>query len=72
MHLIYIGGRLYPFLAIAMVVFFAQLALFYRRTKSSSQFFFWGVCGFFCISAVLWVVFRGDIHSDEWLNAIFS
>lgn len=72
MHVLYIIGRLYPFLAIAIVVVLVQVAIHFKRRRDPRAIPYWVVSGILILSAVLWIVFRGDQNSDAWLNAILG
>ena len=72
MHAIYFIARLYPFIVIPLVVIFIELGFFLRRQRSSVQHVCW-LLSLFCVSsAVLWIVFRGDLNSDQWVRALLG
>lgn len=72
MHILYIIGRLYPFLAAAIVVLLVQIGIHFRRRRDPRAIPFWVFSGFLILSALLWMVFRGDLYSDQWLNALLG
>ena len=72
MHLVYFLGRVYPFIAGAMAAGSIQFAFHYRRKRSKLFRYFIAIAGIFALSALLWLVFRGDLHSDQWVKHLFA
>jgi uncharacterized membrane protein len=72
MHVVFALARLYPFWAVPFAIVVAQLGLFFRRKARASQWSCWAVSFFLMLGVALWIAFRGDLHSDEWVRAILS
>jgi TctA family transporter len=70
MHLVYLLARVYPYLALAVSIVLVQLAIFFRRRKSSTQWTCLGVAGVLMLGVVAWFFFRGDLHSDDWVRYV--
>ena len=60
--------RYYPLIAIPLAGVLAELAYFMKRKGSSLQYVYWGISILLVVTSVLWGVYRGDIHSDQWLK----
>ena len=72
MHTIFFIARLYPYIAIPLVLICIELSIFFRRQRNSAQYFFWIMSAFFLGSAFLWVGFRGDLNSDQWVRSLLG
>jgi len=72
MHIFYLIGHIYPFFAIPVIVIFAELGIFFKRRVSKFQYFFWVWIVTLSMGIVGWVVFRGDIHSDQWVRYVIE
>lgn len=59
-------------MAIALVVPLAQMGIHYKRRQDSKQHIYWSISGILIVSAVLWLVFRGDRYSDQWLDLLLK
>lgn len=71
MHFLYSVLRFFPFWVLPTAFILAEIGLFFRRRKSRLQFTFFGLAGFLFLLTLLWFGFRGDLYSDQWLNALF-
>ncbi len=71
MHWLFMLGKSYPYWAIALLLAFFQFGVFFRRRKEWPQY----LCGMMVltlfVTTILWFVYRGDIHSDEWIYEWF-
>jgi hypothetical protein len=72
MHEIFFLVRIYPYWTIPFAMVLAQLAIFFRRRGSGLRFPLWGMVGILIATAIIWVVFRGDLHSDQWVRWAIS
>lgn len=69
MHSFITLARIYPYWAIPVAIIFAEIAYFYKRRKSPHQFIFWMASATFILGLVLWLIYRGDINSDVWVQS---
>ncbi len=68
---IYIMARTTPYWALPLVFVFIDLMIYFRRKRSKVTYV--------CAGAILtllgmtagWVVARGDINADHWMNMVF-
>ncbi len=65
-------ARFYPFFALAFALLFFDLGRHFRRRKDRRQWGFWAVCGFFLLTTLLWLVFRGDMNSEKWVRQVLG
>ena len=72
MHNIHLFLRIFPFVAFAIILTSIQFGLFFRRKNSVNQWYAFGIATFFAILTVLWIVYRGDLHSDRWVREFFA
>ena len=70
MHVYFSIARFYPYWAVPVALVIGEMAVFFRRRESGLQWPLFGLGGLILFIAILWFVFRGDIHSDDWLKAI--
>lgn len=68
MHLVYLMARIYPYWGLAVSIVMVQIAIFYRRRKSSNQWTCLGIAGFLMTGIAVWFFYRGDLHSDDWVR----
>ena len=72
MHFFFTLVRIYPAWAVPTAFIFFELGIYYRRKASKFQFYMWGLVGVQSLLLLLWLIFRGDIHSDNWVRAFFD
>jgi hypothetical protein len=72
MHSIFTLMRLYPFWSVPLAAIFVQLGIYFRRRTSSLQWSCFGMAGLLVLTALIWIVGRGDLHSDQWVRAVFG
>lgn len=72
MHMLFLLMRYYPFIGGALGFAFMQIAIFLRRKVRKTQWFYWGGAVFWFLTVALWIFFRGDIHSDQWIKHWFG
>ena len=72
MRFVYLFLRFFPILAVALSVVSMQFVVYYRRRANKTYYFYMGFIVFLILLSLIWVVFRGDLHSDEWLRALSS
>jgi hypothetical protein len=70
MHWIFAAARLFPYWALPLAVILAELAIYLRRRGSRRWKGCLGAAIALVILLVLWVVFRGDLNSNRWLQQI--
>lgn len=70
MYLLYLAFRLYPVIALCLILVLVEVAFHYRRKRDIRQWYCVALGVLLFISSVVWLVFRGDLHSDDWLKAI--
>ena len=68
MHWVYAALRFYPFWALPLAFLVGEIAWFYHRKKRRIQYLFWVISFLVGISGIIWVVFRGDRFSDQWIQ----
>ncbi|OFZ81977.1 MAG: hypothetical protein A2583_07315 [Bdellovibrionales bacterium RIFOXYD1_FULL_53_11] len=66
MHTIFAAIRFFPYWGIPLAVVLGEIAWYFHRKRSIAQYYFWGLVGTLAVTTILWIVFRGDINSDEW------
>jgi hypothetical protein len=62
--------KLFPFWGTGLVIVCAELAIFYRRRESRHWKVFVTMGGGIALFVLLWLVFRGDLHSADWINSL--
>ncbi len=67
MHIVFLALRIYPFWAIPLAVVLLQVLIFLKRRKSGKLLPVMLFIGFLVLTSLLWVIFRGDLYSDQWL-----
>ncbi len=72
MHFVFTFVRIYPAWAVPTAFIFFELAIYYRRKNSKMQYYMGGLVGIQLLLLFLWLIFRGDIHSDYWVRAVFD
>jgi hypothetical protein len=70
MSFLFLLIKLYPLFGLAMAILCFDLTRTYRRKANSIWLGFGIFTILFILSVVAWVYFRGDLHSQEWFNAI--
>lgn len=70
MHLVYLLLRTYPYWAVPVALVFGQLGMHFARRGSLLKFLFWGISLCLVVGAGVWIGFRGDLHSDEWIRSL--
>lgn len=70
MHVLFALARFFPFWALPLGFVIAELGWFFRRRGSRLQYACFSGVGFLFVFFVLWVVFRGDLHSDQWVRRL--
>jgi NADH:ubiquinone oxidoreductase subunit 4 (subunit M) len=70
LHLFFMAARFYPYWAIPCFVIIAQFGVHYRRRASSLQYLFWGITGLMILCTIVWLIYRGDLNSDEWVRSM--
>jgi len=72
MTLVHTLLRLYPFWAVPIGMMLVEVGTFLRRRKTKGSILSWSMAGFFVVTSLLWVGFKGYRYSDEWLRQLFS
>lgn len=72
MHSFFFLAHYYPVLAVCMCTVIGQIGYFYRRKKDPIEYACWAMIAIFGITTLLWVYFRGDLHSDLWVRKIIG
>ncbi|MCM2277282.1 MAG: hypothetical protein NDJ89_04345 [Oligoflexia bacterium] len=70
MHFVFLLARTFPWWAVPMALVFGQLTVFFWRRRSPLRFPAAMVSVGLVVGAVLWIVYRGDLHSDRWVRAL--
>ena len=68
MYLFYTMMRLFPFWAVPLALVCGEIGMFYYRKQSWIRYYIWSVGGFLVLATLLWLIFRGDLYSDQWMN----
>jgi hypothetical protein len=68
MHTFFALARFFPYWAFPLALLSGEVAWYYYRKKSSQQYLFWGVSAVLLVLMLLWIAFRGDLNSDEWVR----
>ncbi|MCM2322176.1 MAG: hypothetical protein NDJ90_02835 [Oligoflexia bacterium] len=71
MHALFLLARTFPWWAVPMALVVGQLTVFFWRRRSPMRFFFGGATLTLLFSAALWIIYRGDLHSDRWVRNLF-
>ncbi len=72
MHTIYTFARIYPYVALALAIILFELGIYFHRRMSKLRFFVWALTVLVVIGIILWLVFRGDINSDKWVDELVN
>jgi hypothetical protein len=72
LHFIFTLARIYPAWAVPIAFIFFELGIYYRRKNSRMQYYLWGLVVLQLLLLLLWIIFRGDIHSDQWIRAFID
>ena len=72
MNIIYGTVRLYPFWAIPLCFVLFQLGNHFRRKGNKLGRVLWGLIVVIIVLLAVWAFFRGDLHSDQWVRAVFN
>ncbi len=72
MHTIHLLMRYFPFIGGAFAFGFTQIAIFLRRKVRKTQWYWWSAASFWFILIGVWLFFRGDKNSDEWVKRWFG
>ena len=70
MHVIYAIARLVPYWALPLAFVIAEVGRYFRRRGSSKQWTCFAIAALLGILTLLWIGFRGDLHSDAWVRSI--
>lgn len=68
----YFLARYYPFIALGALVIFGELAWIFHRKRQGARWIFMALCLFFFVTGILWLVFRGDLYSDQWVRELIG
>ncbi|MGZ3689001.1 MAG: hypothetical protein ACXVBW_11910, partial [Bdellovibrionota bacterium] len=68
MHTIFMMARFYPYWALPLAVLVGDIGLYFRRKKNDIQWALWSLAGFLVLGIIVWVAFRGDLNSDQWVR----
>jgi len=63
--------NLFPFWGAGLIIVCAELAIFFRRRKSNQWKAFVGAGGGIGFFILLWLIFRGDLHSAAWVESLY-
>jgi hypothetical protein len=69
MHQLYFLARIYPYWSIPASVLLAQLGLHFHRKRSFFKWAWWIAAVLLVVGFGLWIGYRGDLHSDQWMRA---
>jgi hypothetical protein len=73
MHWIFSLIRFFPYWALPLVLMGFETGVYYkRRNRKKSQFICWGVSGVLMVSICIWFLYRGDVHSDRWVQSFLN
>jgi multidrug transporter EmrE-like cation transporter len=72
MHVIFAIARFFPYIALAFCFAFYELGRHLRRKSNQFQYSCWAAIVLLAILSASWFVFRGDLHSDEWIRYLFQ
>jgi hypothetical protein len=67
-HFLFVCVHLYPFWAIPLAVVFIELGIYFRRRNNKINYFCFSIGLFLILTAMMWIGFRGDVHSDAWVK----
>ncbi|MEK7689695.1 MAG: hypothetical protein AAB425_01600 [Bdellovibrionota bacterium] len=72
MWVIFILAKSFPFWAIAISIACVDIGRYYRRLRRNTQHVYWGSVILLGVLTLLWIFFRGDLHSDKWVKAVIG
>lgn len=72
MHSLFVLLRFYPYWALPAAFVIVELGMHYRRRKQKTQWVVFGISGVLSLTSLLWIVFRGDLHSDRWVRILLN
>lgn len=72
MHSLFTFARFYPAFAISIAIAFIQAGMYFQRRRTKARFYLFGVAMFFIATAILWLVLRGDLYSDQWVRSLLQ
>ncbi|MGK5088596.1 hypothetical protein WDW86_13640 [Bdellovibrionota bacterium FG-2] len=68
MHWLYTVVQIFPFFAVPAALAAGQIGIFFWRKKSKYQYPFWLLALIFLSLSVVWAIYRGDLHSNDWVR----
>lgn len=73
MSYLFLFARFYPVIAVGSAFIFFELALYFRRSgRAYTMVFCFFLIFIALITAALWLGFRGDQNSDDWVKYLLS
>jgi hypothetical protein len=72
MHFLFLAFRTYPFWAVPVALVSVQIGIHFRRRESRFALVWWGLSVSLIVGALAWIIFRGDLHANEWLAWVVS
>lgn len=72
MRLLYLAFRTFPFWSFPLMLIMGELGRHFYRNKSKVQYVCWAVVVSIIALTTLWFVYRGDLHSDQWVRQLFE
>jgi TctA family transporter len=72
MHYIFLLARVYPYWALPLTIVLVQLFIFFRRRKNPMRFTTGAGAVILVLGIFAWFIFRGDIHSDDWIRTLLG
>lgn len=71
MYVIFAFARFVPLWATPVALVLIQIGIFFSRRKEKKlAISFFGTAFMIIVGAGLWIYFRGDLHSDEWVKRV--
>jgi hypothetical protein len=66
MHVVFTIFRYWPILALPLIFAFFQIGVHFLRKGNNGRYWCWGGMSVLALSIFIWLIFRGDLNSDEW------
>jgi drug/metabolite transporter (DMT)-like permease len=72
MHFVYLAVRIFPYWALPLAVVIFQLGTFYHRRRNKLRWACGAAIGFLGLMTLLWFIFGGYMHSDQWVRTVLG
>jgi len=73
MRLLYLLMRFYPYWSLPSLLLCVEIGwVFHRKGKTALQILLWIFAAMQLIGVVAWFLYRGDLHSNAWVDYLFG